>query len=811
MDETVTAFGESPDDPFALHHGATAALDRTGKVSGWSKRAQQLLGYRPQEVIGRAAAELLVGPDDQKWITQAALSCERMTGWFGVLPIRHRDGSRVMLGIRARCVLRAEVGCEWFLVGAPAEEVIRWETDRAVLDGLFQRSPIGFASHAPDLRVLRINRALAHVGGLPTAEAAKGHRISDFLVAADARTVEAGLKRVLETGKPMIFTEQSCRLRGEPTQERYVSVSAFRMEDSTGAVLGVAQLVEDVTARHRAQRRLALLNEASVRIGTTLDVTTTARELSEVAVPSLADCITVDLLESVARGGEPAPFALGPVLRVAIKTVVPQSERFLVPIGESIRFTPDTPQGRCLAELQPVLERDVDLFLSAPLIGTHWVERARNLGIRSLMAVPLVARGLVLGVISLSRTQQVEPFEADDLVLASEFAARAAVCIDNARRFTQQHEAALALQHRMLPSVLPGHPAVEVAHRYLSADSVTGVGGDWFDVIPLSGARVALIVGDVVGHGIHAAATMGRLRTAVQTLADLDLEPDEALTHLDDLVDRLASEQEEASAPGSPHENLIGATCLYAVYDPVTKRCTLARAGHPPPVVVTPSGTASLVDLPTGPPLGLGGLPFETAELVLAEGSTIALYTNGLIEAADQDLDETLDRLCRTLSAPHGSLQETATAVVTALLAPPLVDDTTLLIARTRALADDQVAVWQLAPEPQAAALARSLVIKQLNSWGLDEMAFTTELIATELVTNAYRYSNGPIELRLILDRTLMCEVSDGSTTAPHLRRARITDEGGRGLFLVAQLTQRWGARYTHEGKTVWTEQLLHS
>ncbi|MFH8387544.1 SpoIIE family protein phosphatase [Kitasatospora sp. NPDC018058] len=809
VDESVSTFGESPDDPFALHRAATAVLDSSAVLTGWSERAQELLGYRPQEVLGRPAAELLIDRDAREWITQVTASCLRGPGWFGMVPLRHREGGKVLLGIRARRVLRPGGGCDWYLVGAPAQGVVQWETDRAVLDGLFRRSPIGFASHAPDLRVLRVNRTLARVSGLPSAESARGHRIADFLIPQDARQVEAGLARVLETGTPMIFAEQPCRLRRDPDRERFVSVSAFRMVDSVGTVLGVAQLVEDVTERHRAQRRLALLNEASTRIGTTLDVIATARELADVAVPSIADCITVDLLESVAHGGEPTPSAVGPVIRVAAKTPGSQTGQLLFPVGESIDFPLNTPQHRCLDELRPILERDFGSCLSSTPAGARWPEYARRLGIRSLMAVPLIARGHILGVISLWRTRQAELFEPDDLALAGEFVTRAAACIDNARRYTQQHHAALVLQQSMLPSTLPGQLAVDVAHRYLPASSASGVGGDWFDVIPLSGARVALVVGDVVGHGIHAAATMGRLRAAVQALANLDLEPDDVLTHLDDLVGRLADDPEDIDTSGSSRENLIGATCLYAVYDPVTTRCSLARAGHPPPIVVAADGNASLVDLPAGPPLGLGGLPFEAAELHLAEGSLLALYSNGLIEAADRDIDDNLALLCSTLKAPHVSLEEIATSTVAALAPPPRTDDATLLIARTRALSADQVAVWRLPREPQAAGMARTLVIRQLTDWQLDAMVFTTELIATELVTNAYRYSDGPIELRLIIDRTLMCEVSDGSTTAPHLRRARTTDEGGRGLFLVAQLTQRWGARCTREGKTVWTEQPL--
>ncbi|MGW2993373.1 ATP-binding SpoIIE family protein phosphatase, partial [Streptomyces sp. NPDC001193] len=368
------------------------------------------------------------------------------------------------------------------------------------------------------------------------------------------------------------------------------------------------------------------------------------------------------------------------------------------------------------------------------------------------------------------------------------------------------HQAALTLQRSLLPQAQTEYSAVEVAHRYLPADPATGVGGDWFDVIPLSGARVALVVGDVVGHGLHAAATMGRLRTAVHTLAGLDYAPDEVLSHLDDLVNRLAAEQEpgDGHAPG---QQIVGATCLYAVYDPTSRRCTLARAGHVPPVVVTSDGTVAVPDLPEGPPLGLGGLPFESVELELAEGSLLALYTDGLVEARGLDLDEGLARLREALSRPGRSLEETCTDVQDALLPDHPPDDVALLLARTRVLAPEQIASWELPAEPTAAARARHLTETTLTGWGMEELAFTAELVVSELVTNAYRYGGGtPLTLRLIRDRSLVCEVSDRSSTAPHLRRARTTDEGGRGLFLVAQLTERWGARYTRDGKTVWTE-----
>ncbi|MCX4577155.1 SpoIIE family protein phosphatase [Streptomyces sp. NBC_01571] len=800
-------FSESPEDPFALERGASAVLDDRGAVVGWSARAQELLGYPGKEVLGRMWQDLLVDARDLPVVRSVVMDAMRTGGWFGVLPVRHRDGRRVEMGFRARAITRDGDAREWFLVGAPAAEVIAWQRDRALLDGLYHRSPIGLVVHGPDRRVIRVNRAVEKASGVP-AEAPVGHRPSEFMVDEDAGPAEERVRHVLETGEPLIFTEQSARARHDPGRERIVSVSAFRMEDPAGRVLGVAETIEDVTDRHRARRRLALMNEASARIGTSLDVAQTARELAEVAADGLADYCSVDLLKPVTLGGEPRSGMTGALLRVALS---PPEPRVPYQEGEVVPLLPESPQARCLAERRPILERLLSLRPEWYAMDRRRIEIAMGLGVHSLIVVPLVARGLVLGVVSLWRVRHSEPFEDDDAAVAHELSSRAAVCIENARRFTQQQSAALTLQRSLLPSAASDLPAVEVACRYLPASGEPGIGGDWFDVIPLSGARVALVVGDVVGHGIHAAASMGRLRAAVRTLASLDLEPDEVVARLDDLVSLLAAELEANAGDGPTVEQMLGATCVYAVYDPVSRRCSLARAGHPAPAVSTPDGEVTVLDLPAGPPLGLGGLPFETYDLDLPEGSLLTLYTNGLLEARNSDVDAALERLHECLTHTDDSLDSTCRAVVEALLPKERLptDDVALLIARTRVLPPQDVATWQLPLEATAAARARELTTAKLTEWGLEEMAFTTELVASELVTNTYRYAAGPVTLRLIRTHSLICEVSDASHTSPHLRRALSTDEGGRGLFLVAQLTERWGTRYTHDGKTVWTEQPL--
>ncbi|MET7287971.1 SpoIIE family protein phosphatase [Streptomyces sp. NPDC005573] len=584
----------------------------------------------------------------------------------------------------------------------------------------------------------------------------------------------------------LAINQRPTDLRGGPPG----SVTTLRDSTELRALSGRAEV---------ARERLSMLYDAGVGIGTSLDVTRTAQELAELAVPRFADFATVDLYETVLKGEEPRPGTA--LLRTACAGV--RKDAPLYPVGERIRFVPTSPQDRSLTTGQSEV---VPRLRDAPGWQAQDLERTEEIigyGIHSLITVPLRAGSLVLGVTTFWRAEKPQPFDAEELELAEELVARAAVSIDNARRYTREHSLAVTLQRSLLPRTLPEQDALEIAYRYLPAQS--GVGGDWFDVLPLSGARVALVVGDVVGHGLHAAATMGRLRTAVHNFSSLDLPPDELLGLLDELVGRI--DQDETPADGAAA--VTGATCLYAVYDPVSRRCTVARAGHPPPAVVHPDGSVEFPDVPAGPPLGLGGLPFETVDLELPEGSRLVLYTDGLVEDRDRDIDEGLDLLRDALSRTAGaSPEDTCRAVLEELPARPR-DDVALIVAQTHVLGADRVAHWQVPSDPAAVAQVRAAVTRQLSEWGLDELSFTTELILSELVTNAIRYGRGPIGVRLLRGRSLICEVSDHSTTSPHLRYAASTDEGGRGLFLVAQLADRWGTRYTPTGKIIWAEQPL--
>ncbi|KUN90932.1 SpoIIE family protein phosphatase [Streptomyces caeruleatus] len=819
---------------------ARVTVDERSTVTGWNAGAERLLGYPADQIVGHPAAELLAEPVPAEELPPFA----RLPRWHGDVAVRHRDGRRLEIRVLAHhrtpetatgtatatatatgtgtgtgTGTRTGTGVgagEWLLVSALTGQEPEPLDDTFVTWSFAQSPCCALALYDTRLRLRRANADMERSVAL-TERDMIGLRVNEIVDNLAGDRAEAAMARVLRTGEPE-YQENFLRATGE-NREHAWSVFLSALRDASGEVRGVCLTAHDITEQFWARKRLQLIAEAGRRIGTTLDVMRTAQELADVTVPELADFVSVDLLTSLDDPHEPLPGTGPPAGPLALRRAAHQSVTLGLPeavvaLGAVDEYPEGSPQVETLRSGQARVYEMTHPAITA-LVARDPVRasRVREFGMHSAMAVPLSARGTILGVAVLVRHRQPQVFQQDDVVLAEELAARAAVCIDNARRYTRERGTAVMLQRSLLPQRLPEQAAVEVASRYLPAGAHAGVGGDWFDVIPLSGARVALVVGDIVGHGIHASATMGRLRTAVRTLADIDLAPDELLTHLDDLVARLSTDREgarptaEADAGGE-----VGATCLYAVYDPISQRCTLARAGHPLPAVVSPDGTADLVDLPAGPPLGLGGLPFESAEIDLPEGSLLALYTNGLIKSPDRDVDEGVLRLRHLLTGPEPTLNALCDRILTDLLPPRPPDDVALLIARTRALDTSQVATWAVPYDPSAVAQTRKDALAQLEAWGLEDAAFITELVVSELVTNAIRHAEPPIQLRLIHlthDTSLICEVSDGGTTAPHLRRARTYDEGGRGLLLVAQLTQRWGTRQTTKGKTIWAEQRL--
>jgi serine phosphatase RsbU (regulator of sigma subunit)/anti-sigma regulatory factor (Ser/Thr protein kinase) len=561
----------------------------------------------------------------------------------------------------------------------------------------------------------------------------------------------------------------------------------------------------DITERRRAQRRMGALYRGAVGIGGSLDPVRNARELVDTLVPALADLACVDVPDAVLRGRAPEPGYLDPernlLRRVAVKSVDGGWPEPLVQVGESMPPIPDRPEfaPTHIGGMTIVSDADRvrDLLGHDPLLTTKLLPE----GMRFSLGCPLYHRGTVFGYVLAWRTHNPKPFGEEDVEVLEELCRRTTRAVENGLRYNREHSTAVVLQRSLLPPAATESSAAETAGTYLPAGGDSSVGGDWFDAFGLSSLRVALVVGDVIGHGLQATATMARLRTAVQTLAALDLGPDELLARLDDLVQRISEEAGDAET--------VGASCLFAVYDPVSRSCQLASAGHPAPAVVLPDGTASLLDVTPGPTLGVGEYPFEISTVELPPGSVLALYSNGLVRR-DLDPDGATPEFLRDLadlSAPDRPLRQIGEEVVSRREpADHAEDDITLLLARTRAVAPRDTAYWEFEADPAAVAQARAATTAQLDAWGLPELAFTTELVVSELVTNAVRYGGGPITLRLIRDRVLVCEVSDPSSTQPRLRRARGTDEGGRGLYLVAQLAEAWGTRYTARGKVIWAE-----
>nr|WP_203665323.1 SpoIIE family protein phosphatase [Streptomyces parvus] len=850
-----------------ITRAATVVLDAESTVIGWSPAAAELLGYGPAEALGRplsaflsvhpvggippaesadeaegsGAPELPGGPGTTEVSRTAAAGIGPPSLVGNEIHVAHTRDGRELLVATAMCPLpggaagRGPGTPDRILVAAEVGELRHWESRLALLQGLATQSPVGLAIYDTDLRLTWCNTAYEREIGQPLA-AFRGMRADElysggsFVSPGYPQTLDGVMHQVIDTGEPILDLNFRGQPPSDPGRDHLWSCAYYRLEDAHGHVFGVCEDAFDITDRYRVQERLTLLVEAGRRIGTVLDVATTAEEIAEVAVPDFAATVRVDVTRAAVTGetaavGSPADMSL---LRVADRSEpgIATPDPALPDPGATGPGQPDPGPPDESGTASP---GDDDRHPYPPVVYPPGSPQHRSLSSGGLvldegtLVVPLRAGGGILGLVTFDRCagpdasgrppapDRATTFDNGEVALADELTARAAVCIDNARRYTRERTASLALQRQLLPHHLPPQSAVRTAYRYLPADDVTGVGGDWFDVIPLSGTRVGLVVGDVVGHGLQAAATMGRLRTSVRAFAQLDMPPDELLTRLDDLVGQPAEEPPDAYGGAvETYDVTTGATCLYAVYDPVSRRCVMARAGHLPPAIVDPDGGVSFPDLPAGPPLGLGGLPFESMEFELPVGSLLALFTDGLVEARDHDIGHGLDTLGRVLGDRSASLEELCDRAVSELVpGGTSADDTALLLVRTRELDAELVADWELSAEPVSVGRARELATGQLKAWGLDELVFATQLVVSELVTNAVRYAGGPLGLRLIRDRTLVCEVADTGHTSPHLRHSAEDDEGGRGLFIVAQLVQRWGTRYTPTGKTIWTEQTL--
>ncbi|MGW5252043.1 SpoIIE family protein phosphatase [Streptomyces sp. NPDC004012] len=659
---------------------AAVVLDAKGRIVFWSPQAEDLFGYSAQEALGEFAGRLMVRPEHLQTILGLfAEVMETGRSWSGAFPILHRDGNTRLVEFRNMRLLNG-VG-DVYALGIAADHGVmqRVETDLALCQRLIDQSPIGLALMDPDLRYLLVNQALERIDGIPAAEHIGRHLRETALPFPDIDTVESALHQVLATGDPLLDQYAVGRTPADPDADHAWSLSFYRLEDPGGRILGAATSVVDVTERHRAaieadraRRRLALIADASARVGTTLEVEQTARELAEVATPDLADVVAVDVLDSALacrRTGRPGG---GPELfrALALKASHPTvALRAADPPGDLAAYDGDRLVTLCVHSGRPVLVRQVapqDLRRIAR--DPEAASLLAGAGVHSYLAVPLIARGEVLGALDLKRTRNPHPFDQDDVVLASELAGRAAVAMDNARWYQSVRNTALTLQRSLLPEHPPYHPGLELAYRYQPAQATSEVGGDWYDVIPLDDDKTALVVGDVMGNGIDAAATMGRLRTATCAYADLDLAPGTVLQHLDKITCDL--------------EHYI-VTCVYAVYDPHSRRCHLANAGHMPPALARPGREPALLDLPPGAPLGVGGVPFTTTTVELFPGDVLVLYTDGLVETRHHAIDDRLNSLLALLDKPERPLEETCDLLLHGLRHRDDHDDVALLAVRT--------------------------------------------------------------------------------------------------------------------------------
>lgn len=656
---------------------AAVVLDAGGHIALWSPEIEQLLGWTAQEALRQRADTLLVSPENRPRGRELFAQVSTGARWAGVFPLRHRDGTERAVEFRTMRLLDPEGQPHLLGLATDATTVRKVERDLALSHSLVNQTPLGIAIFDNDLRWVGVNPALERINGVPE-EGVLGRRVGEVLPDLDVEAIEARMRHVLETGRPLL-DQQTVGRTAADAHDRAYSESYHRIEDTDGRVLGLAMAVLDVTERQQAaaevaqaRQHLSVIADAGMKIGTTLDLQQTARELADVVVPHLADLAAVDVLESVVASGTIAPVSGGAPAEfraLAVASGYPTDAIHAAdPVGELATYGSSRIITQCVRSARPVLVERVDGKMMRRLARDSRAAQALyEAGAHSYLALPLVARGKVLGTLSLYRTVNERPFDDQDRVLASELAARAAICIDNARLYGRERGTALTLQRSLLPSTPAEREGLDIAARYRPA--LSEVGGDWYDVLPLGPGRTGLVVGDVMGKGVQAAAIMGQLSTATRALARLDLPPAELLRHLDDIAGSLGD---------------AIATCVYAVCDLRRGTCELSSAGHLPPVLATADGGAKLVDVPGGVPLGVGGVDFGTVEVELAPGSLLALYTDGLVENRAEPIDTGLSTLTRLLRNAGPSLQRASDSLLSAL-SPEPDDDVALLLVRTRA------------------------------------------------------------------------------------------------------------------------------
>ncbi|WP_024936382.1 ATP-binding SpoIIE family protein phosphatase [Actinomadura welshii] len=777
-------------------------LNGSGRISHWDGTAAELFGAGRAQAVGRPPAALLGLPREHRGAFEPT---EFGHVWCGACTLpRVDDGAP------------AEVG--WWVYpidGDPGDHGVRVLALAADLRGL-RRNGMGITigdlllapsdrDHRHAARLLRIEPALAPPSGDGPDPLAGpfATRLATLLPALAPSATARITARVLGLGCPAVSLGLTIRLPIVPHTDP-APAAAARTAPAPAAGVPAPRPAGD---RPHAPRDLArslepltYIGKAGEQIGSSLDHLQAARTLAEVVVPRLADFAAVELLEGVVADSAPPADEVDettPMRRVAVvHNDEPGRWEEAVPEGEALFLPSGTPSVQAMRTGRPVHIPRVDAGQAARFSAALG---DRDLGSlftgRALLIAPLIARGRVLGTFKLLRKPDRPGFDELDLAMVDQIARRAALCIDNGRLYRREVQVAEELQRSMLPDDPPDVAGARVRYRYRPAGQAAQVGGDWFDAIPLPGCRLGIVVGDVMGHGLTAAAIMGQMRTAVRTLAAEDMRPGRLLRQLDGLARRLG-------------EDYL-ATCLYAVYDPVERRCTLANAGHVPPVLVSAGGESRVLPVPSGVPIGVGGEPFEAVEVKVEDGAQLVLCTDGLLERRDRDIDAGLEELRGRLTGASADLDGTCDDLLATLAAPTPVDDTAIVAVGFDGIPAPDVAAWDLDPEPGTVRWVRAQVAARLAGWGLEFLTDTAQLLVSELVTNALVHGAGSLGLRMVRGRTLLCEVRDDGADLPHLRHADATDESGRGLQLVNHLAARWGTHRVEGGKIVWFEQCI--
>ncbi|MEU6476416.1 SpoIIE family protein phosphatase [Streptomyces sp. NPDC047017] len=399
-------------------------------------------------------------------------------------------------------------------------------------------------------------------------------------------------------------------------------------------------------------RRRGYFSPAADALGSELDLQVTGRHVVHALAPGFCDAASVYLLqrwllEEQARTAADPPQIEARRLALRIGAQATEEWEHLLPVGEVLVFPRETPYARAIATGQTQLLDGVDGHTVERLsrTGPGDADVAALLRTASFLIVPLRLRGTAIGFVACTRGPHRDPFTRGEAVAVESLASRACVALDNARRYERERRTALAIRRSLLPETGQTFEGCRVAHGCRPAGQDDVIGGDWYDVLPRTGRRLGMIVGDAMGHGPESAVAMIQLRTAVRTLAALDIAPSELMHRLDAVA---------ADTPGASF-----ATCMYAEWDAELHTCTFVGAGHPPPLVRGPGGPAAPVALATaGLPLGLGTSRWEPTVLHLSEPAFLLLYSDGLVESRAHDIDQGITRLARALDTGAGELPD---------------------------------------------------------------------------------------------------------------------------------------------------------